>query len=238
MSPTPAPRWRRRTLLAGACLVAGLALNLAVSWWLCSYGQYYTTVQHNPREAAAWPEWVPDDWPPWQRLLDAEPGAAVLEEIGSTGITAWFQMFVPGRPSSTGSAQAPTPGLPAAAHVVYISTGLPLRAFQLRYGAIETAAGTPTRTRAPGLLGGLTVPWAPGSDRLVPIAPVWPGAVVNTFLYAAVLGAIAWSARAGFLRFLHTRRRRRGLCPACAYDLRGLGANVCPECGTGSVSPP
>ncbi len=28
------------------------------------------------------------------------------------------------------------------------------------------------------------------------------------------------------------RRRRRGLCPACAYDLRGNESGVCPECAT------
>lgn len=29
------------------------------------------------------------------------------------------------------------------------------------------------------------------------------------------------------------RRRRRGLCQNCAYDLRGDVSGVCPECGTG-----
>ena len=29
----------------------------------------------------------------------------------------------------------------------------------------------------------------------------------------------------------HNRSRERGVCPACAYDLVGLGDGVCPECG-------
>lgn len=30
------------------------------------------------------------------------------------------------------------------------------------------------------------------------------------------------------------RRRRRGLCPNCAYDLRGSDHGICPECGCSS----
>jgi hypothetical protein len=33
------------------------------------------------------------------------------------------------------------------------------------------------------------------------------------------------------------RRRRRGLCPACAYDLRGLLVGRCPECGNLGAAP-
>jgi predicted amidophosphoribosyltransferase len=37
-------------------------------------------------------------------------------------------------------------------------------------------------------------------------------------------------------RRLRRRRRERGLCPQCGYDLRGSrDSGRCPECGTGFV---
>jgi len=56
------------------------------------------------------------------------------------------------------------------------------------------------------------------------------GLAVNTALYGAWWLAVVLGARA----VLRWRRRRRGLCARCGYDLRGLGeGEVCPECGPG-----
>lgn len=41
------------------------------------------------------------------------------------------------------------------------------------------------------------------------------------------LTAIGWV----LLRNRRARRERRGLCPACAYDVKGNSATGCPECG-------
>ena len=58
------------------------------------------------------------------------------------------------------------------------------------------------------------------------------GFALNTLLAAGVLMGVvetfAWARRRG--------RRRRGRCPACGYDRRGLAggdAAACPECGAG-----
>lgn len=59
----------------------------------------------------------------------------------------------------------------------------------------------------------------------LPLMPVWPGFVVNSLFYAAVAGAILFAP--GAVR--RARRRRRGRCLACGYDVRGL--DTCPECG-------
>ena len=97
---------------------------------------------------------------------------------------------------------------------------------------------------APGALtvhGGLRVEGLPfGSDVLggrsrygstspkaLPLRPRWPGLVLNTLIYAVVLGVLlapAWQLR-------QTLRRRRGHCPACGYDLHAAAGEVCPECG-------
>jgi hypothetical protein len=67
----------------------------------------------------------------------------------------------------------------------------------------------------------------------IPLLPEPLGFTVNTALYSA-----AWS---GLLTLpVLTRRalrRRRGLCPRCAYDLKGLPpGSPCPECGGHSAT--
>ena len=65
-------------------------------------------------------------------------------------------------------------------------------------------------------------------ERLLPLRPYWPGFAINTVFYAFIL----WLLFAGPFVLRRRRRIRRGLCPKCAYDLRGTpGATACPECG-------
>ena len=65
--------------------------------------------------------------------------------------------------------------------------------------------------------------------RSYPRRPIWPGFAINTVFYAAIV----WLLFAGPFVLRRRRRIRRGLCPKCAYDLRGTpaGATACPECG-------
>jgi predicted RNA-binding Zn-ribbon protein involved in translation (DUF1610 family) len=51
--------------------------------------------------------------------------------------------------------------------------------------------------------------------------PLWP-----VVLISAVLPVLR------LVRFVRSRRRRPGLCPACGYNLAGNVSGVCPECGT------
>lgn len=63
----------------------------------------------------------------------------------------------------------------------------------------------------------------------LPYGPIWPGLLFNTLFYAAI-----WFALFTGLAAVRTARRlRRGLCPVCRYDLRGLPERACPECGWG-----
>lgn len=66
-----------------------------------------------------------------------------------------------------------------------------------------------------------------GKTRLsIPVRPIWPGLLANTLFYAAL--AVTPMV---LLRWWRTRRRRaRGLCVACGYEL-GEGVAACPECG-------
>jgi len=71
--------------------------------------------------------------------------------------------------------------------------------------------------------------------RALPLRPLWPGFAINTVFYAFILWLLF--ALGGTPFVLRRRRRiRRGLCPTCAYDLRGATGEVCAECGA-AVTP-
>jgi hypothetical protein len=72
--------------------------------------------------------------------------------------------------------------------------------------------------------------------RPLPLKPIWPGFALNTIFYAAVLWFI-FAIPGGVKRL---RRRRRGSCIHCGYDLRGHripGAGAAPEAGHSTKCP-
>jgi len=91
--------------------------------------------------------------------------------------------------------------------------------------------------------GGIALPYAPKGRylpvstyqlRALPLRPIWTGLLVNTVFYAAL-----WFIPLGGVGLVRRwRRRRRGQCPRCAYDLAGLtSGQPCPECGNACPSP-
>jgi len=71
------------------------------------------------------------------------------------------------------------------------------------------------------------------SAWIVPTVPTWPGFAINTVFYAFVL----WLLFAAPFAVRRRRRIKRGLCPKCAYDMRGSApdSRTCPECGRGAA---
>lgn len=108
------------------------------------------------------------------------------------------------------------------------SAGWPFRAL---HGSQEggTFAGLPDwlpRERIRPLSPYITV-WTGPQERQLPIRPIWTGFALNTVLFAAPVLALLLIP--GPLR--RARRRRRGQCERCSYDLRGTPALApCPEC--------
>jgi hypothetical protein len=67
--------------------------------------------------------------------------------------------------------------------------------------------------------------WVPEGTTQIVVVPYWMIVVVTLLL----------PLRAGVTGLRLRRRRRRGLCLACGYDLRGT-TDRCPECGTVAAS--
>jgi hypothetical protein len=70
----------------------------------------------------------------------------------------------------------------------------------------------------------------PWMRRTLAFMPVWPGFAVNTGVFW-----IAWLVVIGGPVVRRWRRAAAGECAKCRYDLRGISAGVCPECGAGIV---
>ena len=61
--------------------------------------------------------------------------------------------------------------------------------------------------------------------RLVPTRPTMPGFALDALFW----GSVSWLLFFAPFTLRRALRARRGRCPACGYDMRGLDA--CPECG-------
>ncbi len=91
---------------------------------------------------------------------------------------------------------------------------------------------------------GLTSVWHTGLDVApawslksnYPIKPLLPGFALNTLFYALFPWALIILARTTRAR----RRRKRGHCPACNYDLTSTTTPLtrCPECGRAAPPAP
>jgi len=125
----------------------------------------------------------------------------------------------------------------------HIEVGWPLRSFWLVHA--HYAEGLPWSSKT---IKGYDLmdfearhDWAPdwfGSGRvgfsILPTSPLWLGLVVDLLFWSLVAFSVLSLPR--WFRAVRTvRRRRSGLCPACAYDLKngsqGSVMSHCPECG-------
>lgn len=119
--------------------------------------------------------------------------------------------------------------------MVVVSAGAPCRSLAHQYRSERTLPAEPAQ-----VLTGVELPhrasrWLADDAawrRRLPTTILWPGVLVNTFLYAAVLAALFLGV--GSLR--RACRRCCERCITCGYSLAGNTSGVCPECGS-SVMP-
>ena len=106
------------------------------------------------------------------------------------------------------------------------STGWPCLALTGEVGGYDKGSGIVLKNKwfgGPVNRGGF--PMTALGAAVLPLLPVWPGFTVNTLFYAAIL----WLLTCGPFALRRFIRRRRGLCPACAYPVGE--SDVCTECG-------
>jgi hypothetical protein len=88
--------------------------------------------------------------------------------------------------------------------------------FKLRGGIVVDSTWTRRHERV-----GLPV------QVVIPLTPIWP----NLLLDSAFFGALTYLGVFAPREYRRVRRRRRGRCPRCDYDLKHDLAAGCPECG-------
>ena len=114
-----------------------------------------------------------------------------------------------------------------AVHQTVFRAGLPVRSLTGHITERTLAATTGPTGRQLATYSGL---WSlprrigPGLPH-VPLIPVWPGFPVNPLFYAAIF----WLPICGSISLRRLVRRRRDLCPKCAYP--DGDSPVCTECG-------
>lgn len=227
---------------------AALVATVAVAWTCALWSPLRSTVDlptPSPGELIG-DTWALDAWrAPLgltmdEHLLHAGVGIRV-ETLDCTRMTC----FVGGWTISAGSGASPAPVRPVATvptappaprSTTRVRAGWPFHALECRPDRIvppglirlPAIARTPATTNVwqEGLaLPFRTVPLKADIPRRLPIKPVWHGLILNLAFYAALLLAAHMAAR----RFRGVLRRRRGLCPRCAYERADLP--ICPECG-------
>jgi hypothetical protein len=127
-------------------------------------------------------------------------------------------------------------------HVIGVASGWP---FLSMWGGETQCAppfDAPHRTSHFAIALSSAAPRLPGQpisfpaphSRLVPLAPIWPGFLWNTFLYTGILLAIASALYAPFAIRRH-HRMKSARCLTCGYP---IGASTCcTECGAPLATP-
>jgi hypothetical protein len=212
---------KRRLVIILIFLLAGALVNVLVA-----YGAFLRCRSQNPArtvgvqapdpaEIAWWRHHRPPD-------LDNSDISTALRLPSLGGVVSEFMAGDAVKVSERGVVRL-SPSSDPLVLVVRVAVGFPLHtASGFRYSV------TPSTIPAPLIITQLSMNASTLSSAQgipTPDHPIWPGVVVNTIFYAAIL----WPLICGPFVFRRLIRRRRGVCPACAYPIGG--AAVCSECG-------
>lgn len=213
----------RRLLIATLLLVAiGAIVNVSVAWSIAAFGEFpqlslamsFTAStapgeeDSNEIELSIDGRTSSDEAALWHIGLDEPRGGCATIRAGVGQWHCWEAHFTSGRTAATAAFGWPFPGVRTV--VAPQTLGAPAPAPVLPAPAFLTDRGLFER-----------------SSGAIPISPVFPGALYNTLIYTAALAPLLL-----LIPLRRAHRRRRGRCPRCNYDMRGIEGG-CPECGSG-----
>lgn len=236
--PAQRPRRLRRTIaLLAAALLLGCGITVGVAWACVSrgelrvlHGQMVRPARVREGESGSlapahldWPAAVPAGWGEATRADESEDfglrwrGGAAAEDL----------MSFPRQTVEVLDAGWPLPAL-RWTRWRHAENSMLIEDRAIGVGPLlHHAVGNTTRA------GMSSWGWFAGEvPRRLPLAPVWSGFLADALIFAGVLLAVLAGPAILWHNRRRIRRRRRGLCEACGYDLRGLAA-PCPECGAG-----
>lgn len=204
-------------------LLAGVSLAVASAWALAAFGWFTAgdlVATYDERNTQVPAALVPEGWDTrsWHSFTGPGIRRDLVSECMWMGST--LGMTMDGRPQRT---------------IIHISVGWPWRSmtwWDYRSPQVTTIGVQPSRIVTAwneGVDLGLGSVFGPGGRfgvaRKVPIRPLWAGMVLNSFVFACA----AFAGVRGVAALRRARRRKLGLCEACAYPVAELAA--CPECG-------
>ena len=195
----------RSIVIPLACVAAGAAITLAVAWGCVVFAD--VSRSETLHGATGWPIPAPESWP--------EPEFAT---VGKTvGYAGWVSMTMSRPRHVIERDQAGWPFYALTSHRLTMGTEVAgVVAFREEQGRLEVPY--PIWTGKPRL----------NPTVVLPTKVIWVGYTFNTVAY----GALVWlmTLVPGWVR--RSRRRARGACAKCGYDLAATpGITKCPECG-------
>lgn len=222
---------RRTALILAVCLVFGVVVNYGVAWWIMLTRNYPHDVSEYSMKAEfraderSWLVAVPDSWPnaPHSTVYLKSNGFELLEQ------KTWFGSESPHQYiCDRTQVGMPFRSLQRTAYLVRLPQNRTMPG-----GVADDLSSEPPEL---SFVSGIRIPkgwnalhftpYAP-EFNLLPIMPIWPGFAINTLIFALV-PALLWLPLGPLKR---ARRRRRGRCVSCGYDLSGITGKSCPECG-------
>lgn len=220
-------RTRRRMYLFISFIAGGVATNALVAWsleryWyrlpLTIYSQDRTFVEY-PSVSGVLTVYARSGF---QRALNNGP-----REMSKTVypvehiVPSWSAVRIPGSlPYDLEEAV----GWPMLCFVSYVSA------------ASDPLASLPSMPRA-RVTGSLTAPpnpWNVPDSGLFAYRPLFPGIIVNSIFWSAIIAAFSYSTHYSIRaarRLIAAHRSRRGLCTHCGYARGSMRTARCPECG-------
>ncbi len=218
---------RRRLLIVLCCLIAGAVVNTLVAWGCALWSGSSTPadfeiVEFDP-DVHRWHAEHAGLIGGIEKIGEIDETRSLGRSVGIAESGQWVQMNIF---EIVFNYRRVWRGLIELEHV---GAGWPCLAFEGGCGRPSMVRSTATPFRyltAIELQPDPDHPWLTKKlPRMVPLAPIWSGFIINTLFYAALI----WCLTAGPFVARRRLRKRRGRCLECAYPIGER--DVCTECG-------